>query len=187
MTQPAFQSMSVEEYLRREETSPVRHEYVNGFVYPLAQAGTSDAHALISTNIVLAVGPAARKKGCFTYTSDMRVTTPDQSSYFYPDVLVTCEPFQAEARVKTAPCLRVEVLSRSTAHTDHFAKYYAYTSLPSLALYLLVEQSGRLVYTYERTERGWLKREYRGAYVIPLPFLDAELPLDEIYQDVWPE
>lgn len=187
MTQPAFQPMSVEEYLRREVDSPVRHEYVNGFVYPLAQAGTSDAHASICMSIVLSIGPTARRRGCHIYASDMQVVTADRSSYYYPDVMVTCEPRQDEARFKSAPCLLIEVLSKSTAHTDHFAKYHAYTSLPSLQLYLLVEQSGRLVYAYERTESGWLKREYRGADVIPLPFLDAELPLDGIYQDVWPE
>ena len=35
MTDPAFKAMSVEEYLRTEEKSPVKREYVAGFVYPL--------------------------------------------------------------------------------------------------------------------------------------------------------
>lgn len=187
MTTPAFRAMTVEEYLRNEEKSPVRHEYVNGFVYPLAQAGTSDAHALITVNMVAALHPLARRKGCFTYASDMQLMTADRSSYYYPDVMVTCEPRQDEARFKTAPCLLVEVLSKSTAHTDHFAKYHAYTALPSLQLYLLVEQSGRCVYAYERTPQGWKKREYTHKDAIPLPFLGAELLLDDIYADVRPE
>lgn len=187
MTQPAFQAMSVEEYLSSEIDSPVRREYVNGFIYPLAQAGTADAHAVISMSIVLSVGPLVRRKGCQIYASDMRVTTVDRSTYYYPDVMVTCEPFQKEARVKTSPSFIVEILSRSTAHTDHFAKYHAYTALPSLKLYLLVEQGTRLVYAYERVEGRWLKREYRDSDVIPLPFLDGELPLDAIYEDVLPQ
>ena len=178
--------MSVEEYLRSEEANPVRREYVNGFVYPLAQAGTTDAHALITLNIVVALRPLARKKGCFTYASDMRVTTLDRSTYYYPDVLVTCEPRQDDDRVKTAPCLLVEVLSASTAHTDHFAKYHAYTALPSLQLYLLVEPGERRVYAYERSGESWHKREYSGADSITLPFLDGELTLDAIYEDVRP-
>lgn len=32
MTQPAFQKMSVEEYLRTEVDSPVKREYVGGSV-----------------------------------------------------------------------------------------------------------------------------------------------------------
>lgn len=58
-----YEGMSVEEYLRTEESSPVKREYVHGFVYPLAQAGTSDAHALITGNIFAALRPHARKRG----------------------------------------------------------------------------------------------------------------------------
>lgn len=187
MTQPAFQSMSVEEYLRREETSPVRHEYVNGFVYPLAQAATTEPHDILATNFIAALHPLARRKGCRVHTSDMRVATADRFTYYYPDVMVTCEPRNDKSRIQTSPSLLVEILSRSTAHTDHFAKYHAYTSLPSLQLYLLVEQDIRLVYAYERGDGRWLKREYRESDVIPLPFLDAELSLDAIYEDVRPE
>lgn len=95
--------------------------------------------------------------------------------------MVTSEPFEAEARVKYAPCLLVEVLSKSTAHTDHFAKYHAYTALPSLQLYLLVEQTERRIYAYERTPQGWEKREYTGEDVISLLFLDGKLSLNDIY------
>lgn len=100
--------------------------------------------------------------------------------------MVTCEPFKADTRVKYAPSLLIEVLSSSTAHNDHFAKYHAYTALPSLELYLLVEQHTRLVYAYERVDGRWLKREYRDSDTIPLPFLDGEIGLDAIYEDVRP-
>lgn len=33
MTGPAFQTTSVEDYLRLERDSAVRHEYIDGFVY----------------------------------------------------------------------------------------------------------------------------------------------------------
>lgn len=33
MSDPAFQRMSLEEYLRTEPDSPVKREYVGGFVY----------------------------------------------------------------------------------------------------------------------------------------------------------
>ncbi|WP_246580736.1 hypothetical protein [Deinococcus aestuarii] len=40
MGDPAPRAMSVEEFLRTEEKSPYRREYVGGFVYPLhGQAG----------------------------------------------------------------------------------------------------------------------------------------------------
>ncbi|WP_420595457.1 Uma2 family endonuclease [Deinococcus sp.] len=185
MTDAAFKAMSVEEYLRTEEASPFKREYVHGFVYPLhAQAGTTDAHALITGNIFAALRQAARRQGCYVYASDMRVATADRLTYYYPDVLVTCEPREDEARIKVAPCVLVEVLSKSTAHNDHNAKYHAYTALPSLQTYLLVEQAERRVYTYQRGEHGWEMHDYSGSDSIPLACLDAELTLDEIYEDV---
>ena len=198
MTDSAFRAMSVEEYLRTEEASPVKREYVHGFVYPLhAQAGTTEAHALIAGNIFAALRSLARAKGYYAYASDMRVTTADRLTYYYPDVMVTCEPRQDEARFlgrtarlatlarfKVAPCILVEVLSKSTAHTDHNAKYHAYTALASLQTYLLVEQDERRVYVYGRGETGWQMQEYGGQASLSLSCLDAALTLDEIYEDV---
>lgn len=89
----------------------------------------------------------------------MRVTTADRYTYYYPDVMVTCEPRQDDAKFKVAPCLLVEVLSKSTAHNDHNAKYHAYTALPSLQTYLLVEQDERRVYVYGRGKSGWQMQE----------------------------
>ena len=185
MTDSAFRAMSVDEYLRTEEASPLKREYVNGFVYPLhGQAGTTDAHATISGNIFTALRSLARKRGCFAYASDMRVTSADRRTYYYPDVLVTCEPREDDAKFKAAPCILVEVLSKSTAHTDHNAKYHAYTALPSLQVYLLVEQDERRVYAYVRGSAGWELREYSGNDSVPLGCLDAALSLGDVYEDV---
>lgn len=185
MTESAFRAMNVEDYLRTEEVSSVKHEYVNGFIYPLhGQAGTTVAHDLIAGNIFAALRTLARAKGCRAHTADIRVTTADRRTYYYPDVLVTCEPRQDDARFSHSPCILVEILSKSTAHADHNAKYHAYTALPSLQTYLLVEQHERRVYVYQRGDDGWQMREYSGLESIPLPCLGAALSLDAIYEDV---
>ncbi len=41
--------ISSEDYLKGEETSPIKHEYRHGQVY--AMAGASNAHVIISLNI----------------------------------------------------------------------------------------------------------------------------------------
>ena len=61
MSAPTLKPMSVEEYLRTEETSPVKREYVGGFVYPLH--GWTRAHVLITGSIAAVLRGAARKKG----------------------------------------------------------------------------------------------------------------------------
>ncbi len=46
MSAPSLKPMSVEEYLRTEESNPYKREYVGGYVYPLygtrAQAPAED-------------------------------------------------------------------------------------------------------------------------------------------------
>ncbi len=68
MSEPAPQAMSVEEYLRTEEKSPYKREYVGGFVYPLhAHAGSSRPHVLISGNIFGVLYQDAVRAGCRLY------------------------------------------------------------------------------------------------------------------------
>ena len=186
MSDPAFKAMSVEEYLRTEETSPVKREYVGGFVYPLhgatlAQAGTSKNHMRISLNIVKAVDDAAIRAGCRTHMADMRLNIASRPSFYYPDVMVACGPDNGEAYFETEPCLLVEVLSKGTASIDRHAKFQAYTALPSLQTYLIVEQTERRVYAYQRGVRQWELSELVGGGDIPLPCLTLSLSLDEIY------
>ncbi|EYB69684.1 hypothetical protein DEIPH_ctg003orf0012 [Deinococcus phoenicis] len=185
MSDPAFKAMSVEEYLRTEEASPYKREYVGGFVYPLhAQAGASEEHVLISSNIVATLHADARRAGCRLYQSDMKLAIEGGSSFFYPDVMLVCDQNDQDRYSKTAPCLLVEVLSGSTASNDRVGKYAMYTGLPSLQTYLIVEQAERRVYAYQREGGQWQLQELAGQGEIPLPCLGRALTLDQIYAGV---
>ena len=79
MSDPAFKAMSVEEYLRTEESSPFKREYVGGFAYPLhatlhGQAGAKRPHTLISGRIFARLYDAAEQSGCRLYQSEMRLS-----------------------------------------------------------------------------------------------------------------
>ena len=191
MSAPSFKAMSVEEYLRTEEASPFKREYVGGFVYPLhggtrAQAGASRTHVAITVNIVSALRQAARQQGCYVYSSDMKLRIEDANTFYYPDVMVVCNPTDPDPQVmyETAPCLLVEVISKSTAQNDRLAKYAAYTALPSLQTYLIVEQAERRVYAYHREGKAWRLEEVASSGSLNLPCLGRSLTLDEIYADV---
>ncbi|WP_246580253.1 Uma2 family endonuclease [Deinococcus aestuarii] len=139
MSDPALQVISVEDYLRTELESPVKREYVSGFVYPLhgatrAQAGTSKAHALITGNIMFALQPASRREGCRLYAADMKLRIQDRGSFSSPDVMVACGEDNGEEYDETDPCLLVEVLSKRTAAIGRHARYHAYTSIPSFQI-----------------------------------------------------
>lgn len=187
MTQPAFslnlQPMSVADYLASEESSPVRREYVGGYVYT-AQAGASRAHNRICINVVTALDSVVSARGCHIYQSDMRLAMAEQQIYYYPDVMVVCESSSdSKTMQETAPCLLVEVLSPSTASLDRLAKYSAYTQLPSLETYLLIEQDIRKVYVYQR-RHGWQAQELTGTGEISLPYLQTSLSLEQIYRQL---
>lgn len=189
MSAPAFKPMSVEEYLRTEEASPYKREYVGGYVYPLhgstrAQAGTSRGHVRIGLNIVRALDQAALERGCAVYASDTKLRVEGVDNFYYPDVMVVCGQGDGnlDAVYETNPCLLVEVMSKSTAKIDRTAKQVAYTGIPSLQTYLIVEQTKRKVIVYQRGADGWTPSELSGEGNIDLPYLGIVLTLDQIYR-----
>src|SRR5438094_8989758 len=82
----------VDDYLAGEEVSPVKHEYLGGFVY--AMAGARNAHNLIATNTLLALGSRLRGKRCRPFNSDtkIRIRMPHQVRFYYPEAMVVCRP-----------------------------------------------------------------------------------------------
>ncbi|GBF06452.1 hypothetical protein DAERI_090038 [Deinococcus aerius] len=198
MSDPAFnfwehaQEMTEEEYLRTEPESPVKREFVDGYAYPLhgrtlAQAGASSGHGEIALNIGAALLPQARRSNCRVYVADMRVSAENPTGrrvYYYPDVVGTCEPMELETTLSREPCLLVEVLSPSTGHVDRTDKLWAYTSLPSLQTYLIVDASKRFVRVIRRTADGWEETELRDEGTVPIPCLNTDLTLDDIYAGV---
>ncbi len=190
MTEAAFKAMSVEEYLRTEELSSYKREYVGGFVYPLhgetlrGQAGVGMPHSLISGNIFGNLYAASQKAGCRIHQSDMRLSIEASSTYFYPDVMLVYDTVSTQRLAETAPCLLVEVLSPSTAANDRVGKYAMYTAIPSLQTYLIVEQNERRVYAYQRDGQKWNLAELAGRGEVDIPCLGRTLSLDEIYGGV---
>ena len=118
---PQPSKITIEEYLKLEAKSPIKHEYIDGYVY--AMAGASDAHVTIAGNIFAIIRNHLRGRGCRVYMSDMRVNVATQKSYYYPDVMVTCDIQDRElTHYKQHPCLIIEVLSNSTEAFDRDRK-----------------------------------------------------------------
>jgi Uma2 family endonuclease len=174
--------ISIARYLAEEERSNIRHEYVDGQVY--AMTGASRRHGSIVNAMAFALTPIARQKHCQLFTSDMKVRLEigGTTTFYYPDLLVTCDPADRETHFCLAPCLIAEVLSESTARIDRREKLLAYQTLPSLETYLLVEQTDRQVELYRRANAWRVESVSQGE--LSLRCLDAALPVDAIYMDV---
>lgn len=175
-------SISVEEYLSGEQSSELRHEYIDGQVYAMTGAGR--AHGLIVNALAFALTPTARRKGCQLFTSDMklRLEIGGTTVFYYPDLLLSCSPADREPLFTHSPCLIAEVLSESTARIDRREKLLAYQGLPSLQIYLLVEQDARRIEVYRRANAWAVEYVEQGS--IRIDCLDTELPLADVYADL---
>lgn len=176
--------VSVEDYLAAEETSDIRHEYLGGLVY--AMSGTTRAHNTILGNLFTVVGSHLKRSGCSVYFSDIRVNfrIRDDEYFYYPDLVVTCDPRDTHPRFVRHPKLIIEVLSESTRRIDQREKLFAYSTIPSLEEYLLVEQ-GEPAVRIHRRRRDWSREELVGATeVLHLDSLELNVPLSAIYDGI---
>ena len=175
--EPVRTGLTFEEYLEFEETSPVKHEFVDGQLFMMA--GGSIRHNRLT--LILAARLLAAETGtCRTFMADMKVRTPDDIGY-YPDVLVTCDESDDDTHVQRKPCLIIEVLSDSTEAIDRGEKLRNYTKLASLQGYVLVSQNEPRMEMFRREEGGWRYEVKETGETLALPCVDLELILDDLY------
>jgi Uma2 family endonuclease len=182
---PKWNLVASDDYLAGELVSPIKHEYLGGVVY--AMAGARNAHNLVASNTLVALGSRLRGKRCRPYNSDtkIRLRLPHQVRFYYPDVSVNCRPNPQSDSFQDEPAVLVEVLSNRTRRLDEVEKKDAYLTIPSLCAYLLVEQETPTVVVFRRTEQGFVREVHQGPdAVIPLREVDVELPLAEVYDAV---
>ena len=153
---PKHVHLTVEEYLAREKSGEVRHEYVDGNVY--AMVGGTLAHNMITRNVARLLDEAVRRAGCHVFTSDVKVKTAN--AFYYPDVVVDCDSTDFDVDFITTPKLVVEVLSPSTERTDTVEKRAAYQSIETLQEYVLVSPDKREIQIYRRGDADWALETY---------------------------
>ena len=152
----SYNNLTPEEYLQFEETSLIKHEYIDGQVY--AMAGTKDTHNIVSGNIYTIIRNHLRGSDCRVYFADVKVRLEKRNHFYYPDIIVTCDDRDREtATYKSFPKLIVEVLSDSTEAFDRGDKFNDYQTLESLEEYVLVNSKHQRVETFRRGEQGlWI-------------------------------
>ncbi len=175
--------ITVEDYINHEEDGDLRHEYINGITH--AMGGASANHNLISLNLATLFKTVARPTPCKVFIADMKVSLniAGEDIFYYPDVLVSCDPEDNEPYFRKAPCLIVEVLSPTTERIDRREKFLAYTTLPSLQEYILISQEEQVVTLFRRSNE-WQPEIFRTQEKFTLECLDCTLTLDEIYEDI---
>jgi len=183
------QYLTPEDYLQLEAESAVKHEYLDGDIY--AMAGANDAHVTIAGNLFALLRSHVRGSGCRVYIADMKARLEARNRFFYPDVMVTCDPRdQATADYKRFPKLVIEVLSDSTEAFDRGDKFADYQTLESLEEYVLINTRHQRVECFRRNDAGlWVLQYYTpettsGTTRFHLQSLDFSDTLAALYEDV---
>ncbi len=180
-----LQPIPVEDYLAGELDSPVKHEYVGGAVH--AMAGARNLHNLLAGNFFLAIHKHLGEGPCEPYNSDtkVRIQYPTCVRFYYPDGMVVCDENPRDDSFQDSPVILAEVLSNATRRIDGGEKLEAYLTIPSLKVYLMIEQEEPAVVAHRRTDSGFVRELYTGMdAVIPLPEIGIALPLADLYRKV---
>ena len=168
------------DYLKVEDASPTRHEYVGGRMY--AREDSTLRHNRISGNLARALSDRFDGTPCQVFINDIKLHVQAADSVYYPDVLVYCASSVADGEKMVHDALLiVEVTSDSTAGIDRREKRVAYQRLPGLRAYWIVSQTERHVELHERDATGtWTARELTASDALPVVDSDP-LPLERLY------
>jgi Uma2 family endonuclease len=116
--------------------------------------------------------------------SDMKVrlNIAGEDAFYYPDLMLCCDPTDRETYYRRHPCLLVEVMSESTERIDRREKLLAYTQIDSLQAYLLLSQDRQLAEIHRRRAEWRIERQIAG--VLTIDCLGLKLAIEQIYEGV---
>jgi Uma2 family endonuclease len=158
-------------YLEGERIGEIRHEYVNGKVY--AMSGASRTHNKICLDVAFALRNHLKGGPCETFMEAVKVELADHltQAYYYPNVVVSCDPEDNDSHIVRQPKLIVEILSPSTARVDSGEKLANYKRIPSVEEIVLIEQDWPEIFVTRRSDQ-WQKHLHTQ--------LDSPVPLESI-------
>jgi Uma2 family endonuclease len=142
-----------DEFLQFEGEAQFGAEYVDGTVRLMS--GASVHHGVLTAQLVGAVLPGANAKGCRVHSqgTKLRFEHGERLRYYLPDLMVVRSPRVADA-YEEAPCLVVEVLSKTTTGIDMWEKRLLYQSIESVEAYVVADPGSPTLLVYRRNATG---------------------------------
>jgi len=175
--------MTVDEYLAWAEDNPGRYELFRGEVY--AMSPETVGHTERKGSVYTALRTAIRQRALQCHVvPDGATVRIDETTAYEPDALVYCgEKLPPSAVEVPNPVIVVEVLSPSTRQFDVSIKLAGYFRLPSVAHYLIIDPSQRLVLHHSRGQGADILTRIvtEGAIALDPPGL--ALAVADIYSD----
>ena len=129
--------ITVEEYLEGELLSDIRHEYYDGKV--IKMAGSSDRHNVAVLFFAGRIDRALENGPCQVFANDMKVRLKMRNAdlFYYPDVMVACDPLDRNRFYREKPKFWLEVLS-GDENKDRVEKYLASQRIASMEEFVIV-------------------------------------------------
>jgi len=148
--------------------------------------GAKKPHVIIAANLTRLLGNHLDKSPCVVMASDIKVRLEEADCYYYPDVVVTCDPRDLVGTEDFIyyPKLVIEVLSKSTAKFDSSEKFTDYQTCPTLEEYALVSQTERSIEVRSLVNDTWKIANYQENESVTFHSLDWSGDLSDIYQKV---
>ncbi|MGH2388502.1 MAG: Uma2 family endonuclease, partial [Chloroflexota bacterium] len=176
---------TLEEYLEMERGSPIKHEFVGGYVY--AMSGSSQRHSVLGLKIARLLDEHLDGSSCRAFNSDPRVRLPSGADdHLYPDASVSCDERDLaddDAISIRYPRLVVEVLSRSTEEYDRGGKFLLYQGCPTLEEYVLIATREVHIEVHARGEDGeWSTRVHGPDSQVVLASVVLTFPISRLYK-----
>ena len=140
----------------------------------------------IALNIASLLKDHLRGGSCRAYISDMKLRVETANAFFYPDVFVTCDERDHQAKLfMSHPRLIVEVLSDSTAAFDRGEKFAIYRQIPTLDEYLLVDPDSLRADCFRRDNTGhWVLYDFSKDDIVELQSIAFQVPLTAFFENV---
>ena len=178
---------TAEEYLALEVESEVRHEFRDGEIVEMT--GGTPEHNEISSDFLLLLKVALRRKPYSVFITDQRLWIPAANKHTYPDVMLTPRPPALKPGRKDTvmdPILIAEVLSDSTEAYDRTQKFAHYRTIETFQEYLLIDQHRPHVEHYiKQAENRWLFAEYSGLDAsFTLSTVEVEIEIADLYESI---
>lgn len=195
MTTTIAQSKSLTflEFLEKEQTSAVKHEYHKGKT--IEMPGGSQRHSEITLRIgtFLTLCTMRKTEEYHSYSGDIAIYMPPIDKSVYSDGnVVEGKPLSIDGKKLTIlnPKLIIEVASPTTMDYDRNDKFKNYRLLPAFREYLLVSQNEPTIEKYylkDTKKNIWEYQQISGLdKTIRLQSIGCTLRLKDIYSNLSP-
>ena len=176
--------MPADEYLIWEPAQEEKYEFIHGELFLMG--GASRRHVTVAGNLFAELDRGLENTDCRAYMADMKLQVKEKSVYFYPDVMVTCDPEDNRSdQYMRSPILTVEVLSESTAAFDRGQKATMYRGLPPLKEFVLIDPERKQIELYRRSQENiWELRDIPAEQPLHFSCLNMTIPWSRIFRNV---